>query len=63
MRGHEWRLAKDEFHTDIRKCFLSQRAVTVQNSWDWDMQAERLGAFKARLDTVLCYLAFRKPVH
>ena len=31
-RGHKWKLAKEKFHTDIRKYFFTQRVVNVWNS-------------------------------
>lgn len=53
-RGHKWKLAKDYFHTDNRKYFFTQRVVNVWNSLPGHVvEAETLGVFKARLDTVL----------
>lgn len=53
-RGHKWKLAKDKFRTDIRKYFFTQRVVNVWNSLPGHVvEAETLGIFKSRLDTVL----------
>ena len=53
-RGHKWKLAKEKFHTDIRKYFFTQRVVNVWNSLPGHVvEAETLGVFKTRLDEVL----------
>ena len=53
-RGHKWKLAKDKFHTDIRKYFFTWRVVTVWNSLPGHVvEIEPLEVFKTRLDMVL----------
>ena len=53
-RGHKWKLAKEKFHTDIRKYFFTQRMVNVWNSLPGHVvEAGTLGVFKTRLDEVL----------
>ena len=53
-RGHKWKLAKEKFHTAIRKYFFTQRTVNVWNSLPGHVvEAETLGVFKTRLDEVL----------
>ena len=49
-RGHKWKLAKEKFHTDIRKYFFTQRVVNVWNSLPGHVvEAETLGVSKPGL--------------
>ena len=51
-RGHKWKLAKEKFHTDIRKYFSTQRVVNVWNSLPGHVvEAEKLGLDEV-LDTI-----------
>ena len=46
-RGHEWKLAKDKFHTDIRKDLFAQGVVSVWNGLPGHVvEAETLGGFQ-----------------